>query len=586
MKNTQAKKSGWSNLPKWGRIAILVGIGLLVAGLIFGLVWTNLDHSFRYDKEDLTPYLSQVKAEDCFLPIDLNYTNVSGSVIAEAIANNIGSLKAEDYPGLKKTDLPMLADDYAYLYYQVYKLSAKNGESEPSKELLFENADFHKAENAEVVQLGKGDFCKLLEDWLVTNGVKPSDTPIVRREKEKIPEATDTIVLTLKGTYGDKKSEYKDLTYNSAYIKSDELIGKTAELNTKVREKLAGKKIGESLSFTLNLSVGTVTFTGKIEAAFSASEKEADIKLTEDLKYENEAGQEVIVDKDTTIRFVYLTEYFYRLDADTVKALYKDKNDVKGFVEAEFESSKEEFPSLDDNQRYARAYQVYMRDKLEGDDIAAQKKENDTYASDIKAALWEQICKQYATESYIKEYPAGVVESYYKTAMENYRYQYNSGSVSKTTYPTIEKYILHELEADSEYSDKKTTAELNAIIKAKLEANGREQTARKLVLFSLLNDLGHEITKAELQEKEDEIYESYVDYYTNLYTMYSSAGITEMTKEQVTATAKSYAQSSVDSLSASYLRESVAMDVVLEHFLTGEEGSFDYTLITWNDTGK
>ena len=49
---------------KQKKIAVIVTASILLAAIVFGIVWACLDHSFRYDREDLTPYIGSINLSD------------------------------------------------------------------------------------------------------------------------------------------------------------------------------------------------------------------------------------------------------------------------------------------------------------------------------------------------------------------------------------------------------------------------------------------------------------------------------------------------------------------------------------------
>ena len=87
-----------AGLSRPAKIAIAATAIVLLAAIIFGVIWTSLDRSYRYDQVDLTQFYADGKNPIDFetiktLPIRLE-TDVSEEDITKQIGTNLTGLPA------------------------------------------------------------------------------------------------------------------------------------------------------------------------------------------------------------------------------------------------------------------------------------------------------------------------------------------------------------------------------------------------------------------------------------------------------------------------------------------------------------
>ena len=171
-----AKTTTKTRLSKPARIAIIATALLLLAALVFGIVWTNLDHSFRYDRIDLKPFFQDGKlpsfSEITTLPLKIE-TAKTPTDIQNQIATNISALLKDTGNRYLKTEsditlgTPDSFRDTLYLYYSIGQVTGE-GENEKITPLL-SNLAYANDAAASLVMLGTGDVNELLETFLAEN---------------------------------------------------------------------------------------------------------------------------------------------------------------------------------------------------------------------------------------------------------------------------------------------------------------------------------------------------------------------------------------------------------------------------------
>lgn len=165
-----------TRLSKPARIAIIATAILLLAALIFGIVWTNLDHSFRYDRIDLAPFFPDGKIPDfedvTTLPLKIETTKTQTDIRTQ-IATNIKTLLKETGSTHLKTGsditegTPDSFRDTVYVYYSIGRVSGE-GENEKVTPLL-SNLKYDSESSATVAMLGTGSANEFLETFLIHN---------------------------------------------------------------------------------------------------------------------------------------------------------------------------------------------------------------------------------------------------------------------------------------------------------------------------------------------------------------------------------------------------------------------------------
>ncbi len=604
---------------KQKKIAVIVTASILLAAIVFGIVWVCLDHSFRYDKKDLTPYIGRINLSD----IKSMSLSVETDISDDDVDKEIYTLltKLENASSYAKKNLTMKENHAVYMYYEVYQYKTEEGSSETKKELIASSTLFNDKDKSYLFRLGAGDFCQFLETKILDSNFVPEgkegQIPLGSVSRNDVNGAAynagDTLVIRLKGTYTDangaQQTFYKDQSVffqtdrptevPVAYNASNELIENyksdddNASLVAALKTALAGKKNGESFSFTLPVYAAkdhtektTVTFEGKLESSFNATmyvmswiKDDNNAGTPEDLTITNNKGSKVEIDKGSSVEFRFMVEHTLSLNKDTVTALAASDNSTtsedKGF----------ELPEeiADTDEAYAEAFEKYTFERMR-DEYIAELRENDAYKATVLDALWQQIYKKYTEgdDSVILGYPESEIESYYKTALNNYKYEYHSGSSASTlqkTYNSAEEYILVKVYGKTS-SDVKAMSEdeIESSIESLIKADAKKQIARRLVLYSLAQ--ANEITmsrderKGYLQRAE----ESMVDYYRSTYQAYVNYGLMEMSKDQIELAAKNAAKESVAGLTESYIRDGVYLEKVGELFLT--DGDFPGVVFT------
>lgn len=163
-----------TRLSKPARIAIIATAFLLLAALVFGIVWTNLDHSFRYDRIDLKPFFRDGKiptfSDVKTLPLKIETTK-SPTDIKNQIATNIETLLKDTGNTYLKTEsditvgTPDSFRDTLYLYYSIGQVTGE-GENEKITPLI-SNIKYADDAAATLVMLGTGEVNELLETFLL-----------------------------------------------------------------------------------------------------------------------------------------------------------------------------------------------------------------------------------------------------------------------------------------------------------------------------------------------------------------------------------------------------------------------------------
>ena len=353
MKN--AKKNVFSPLARLSmpaRIAVIATAVLLLAAIVFGIVWSMIDHSYRYDRVDLAQFFADGKNPFDYktleglkkLPIKME-TELTADKVNDQIETNLkGIPNVVATYGKKAANLSSMAafPDVVYMFYEVYRPTETDGNPDT---LLISNTNYlatpasgatltqdNAAAGATVVRLGSGKLNALIEKWMQNY---PEYGTSVNRVLDKDTVVADgyTYVIDVKGEYktttkdadgndkettktyvaltnyyyqpkpvptpGDSTKDYysgneKVLTDKTAY---DSSIKKAdAALITKVNEEAAKlTKIGEEAKIEMDAKIDTgsdtypTTVTVTLKAAFLAEQKIATIDLD---------GDDSLTDKD------------------------------------------------------------------------------------------------------------------------------------------------------------------------------------------------------------------------------------------------------------------------------------------------
>ncbi|MBO7761269.1 MAG: hypothetical protein J6T24_00570 [Clostridia bacterium] len=588
------------------RIMTMVVAFVLLAAIVFGIVWSSLDHSYRYDKTDL----SQFFADGAGLPAidDLKNlhvkleTDVTEEAVRDQIETNIKKLGSLN--GLKKpvsnvnTTLPY--SDIVWMFYEVYAPADEESDS-TDPVLLMSNTAYGSTGGATMVRLGSGDLHEYIEKFMLNY---PEYSTAIDRQRDEGKALIEgyTLVVEVTGTYkktvnGEEKtntfltlSDYNyqpvptpvDTTDPKNYYqgKTDFGTGKT-NVETALKNAFAGlSTIGESFEITVedvNIDDTTedpdITFKGKVTAMFKAETKIVTLDLNHELfngdfKYKGTDGKDATISKDKDLTLYITVESTASLDKTMVEELTVEDTGFTAPTVGEGE---------DEDTVYCQAYIDYIQKGLMDTFIDNYIEKNTAlYESALKSAVWAKVFDLYAKAEVIDTLPEGELEKYYKTAMNNYKYEYNSSSTYLKTYKSVEEYILSAIYDDKTSLNLEESA-MQAALRAHIEADGAEAIRAKILLFALAEKCGVSYDSAAKKEAKNELFNSYFSYWKSYYAALNSYGASYSTAE-IERMAKDAANANVADLSAAYLREFIALNCV-QDALVGDAKA--YTEITW-----
>ncbi len=609
----QSKKQKKTN--KW----LVGGIALLVlAAIVFGIVWSLIDHSFRYDKKDLSSYfdaavldIEALKALDLEIKTDVDKEAVAAKIeekIKALSTKALNTVKVDKIQNAKQNDAEAF-NDLVWMYYEVAAVKDADG-TEPSVIKNLTNLKLATKDGATVVRLGTGSYSSVFEKILMKNSDFSTAFTRITDEDDPYTEGFN-LVLTGSATYNDgtkdveylKLSDYyyyyapaaapapaaegEESTTHVSDYKSATTLGKTAAADTAFRAALdaSGKKIGETITFTVTETIDaverTITFNLKVTAAVKAEVKEMIVKLDEKVSYKDDESGAKELAKDSYVSFRVIFERIVPLNEATVKELAKADEYTLDASLAEGDADKAD-------ERYVTAYKKHVEEDLIKEYVTKIKKAGTDGApasidAIVRNALWTKIAETYAKTESMKDYPAKELKNYCKIELNNYEYDYETSSTNKKTYATLEDYILRSVFGKSAtdiqgWDAEKKESEAYALI----EAEGKELIARKIVLFSLADKLGVEADRRERKEAKEEIYaEEYALYYDMYFNAFSGSSSSEdEAKSTAHYYASMYADAARSSLTASYLREYVVLNEVLEA-LVADPTAFADAHVTW-----
>ena len=613
---TKTKTQG---LSKSAKIAIAVTALVLLAAIIFGMVWTSLDHSYRYDREDLSVYLKEGSTIDLEglgkLPISLP-TNVTRAKWLDKIKSNILAVDAQVLNSnlFKKTmtDVSDLAyPDIVYMYYEVYVDETEAGGEEKLGELLISNTVYGDAAKATEVRLGSGTLNAMLEDYMTRH---PSYKTAVERCDKEEALAGYTLTVNILGTYTDDKDATQTfIQFSGLNLQATEITAQPSSEDlafyrgvttlegeeTKIKdlkldketsdaimaafagmEKLGDEAVEIKRDIKLDASkpeTTEVTFKLEVTSAFRAEVK----KLTFDLSNttENPEGKPFsytkpgeskatdISDKKLALRLT--VESAIHLDKPVVEYLTKDAKDWKAPTDL----------GTDEDNAYAAAYMEYVKAAMIKEAADAQKKDTKTYDASVKSALWEEICDQYANDAYIDltAFPDDVKQEYIDSLYASYAAQYAETTAYQTQYKSVENYILtkiYEVEDAASLSAEKQ-AEL---VNSKLTGEVEEVIRERILLFYLADYYEVSLSRRARRDAEREIYDALYASAHATYTAYKTYYKLETEADIARAAREDALQQSEAYCTPSYLREYVAINGVRDSLVDGVN---TYPEITW-----
>ena len=264
MTNTNNAPTAQAGLSKPVKIAIWIAAIVLVAALAFGIVWTSIDHSYRYDKEDLSIFLKGgadvaidydgLKS----LPITLE-TSVTRADWLKKIYTNMTSLEGVDSYKKKDANLSGINlpyPDIAYMYYEIFVASDSEGTIEDATPILA-NTSYFDASKAKEVRLGNGDLHVLIENYM-RQYPEYSTTVIRNEDKGDAIVPGYTLVVNLTATYDTTtEKDGETTTSTSKYLTLTDYNIDLGDEAAIAEKKNAGD---DGLSYY----VGTTTFEGII----------------------------------------------------------------------------------------------------------------------------------------------------------------------------------------------------------------------------------------------------------------------------------------------------------------------------------
>ena len=488
--------------------------------------------SFNYAKEDLSAYITLTEKDYRNVPVSIATGITAANVYAE-ISTAISELSDEKLASIAKTDRAIAENDIAAIYYRGVTADAEG------KETGFEGGTNLGDVNPTWLYIGSDAFIEGFEDALI--GKLPTDSSITEITEGKVAE-DDLVVLEIAGMYGEKEPY---LVYDNLAVKLDE----TTILPQSVIDKLVGATIGEELIFDIDMDADgdkeeeNVVFAAKVFRKLDVKAEKITVKFPSDYQDSALAGKEAF--------FYVVVESVVTPDAATVEALgYAAGDDAVAALKAGAEKA---------------LVNDYIAN-LKGEDHEDHEGHNheEEFANTVKVAIWSEI----SGRDYDVTYPANTVESYIKTEKNNLNYAYNAGADAESiqsTYKTLDDYAAYV------YGDE----DWESVI----EKDAKDFVKRKLVFYTIAKTLGvNEATKAEKSEVKAELETAYVDYYTQMYTIYNAIGGWGYTTEQIKTLAQNEAKAVVDSMTDTYISEAVIKEKILDKLYEGYDVD---SLVTW-----
>lgn len=578
---------------------------LLLAAIAFGIVWSCLDHSFRYDKEDLSAFINAegLTTDACRqIGIELD-AGVTKENIYEKIATDLKKL-SDQYRHRDGT--PLAEGDLAGMYVEIYKVykETKAGASTPETktDLLLAYNDFKSSPT--LFRIGAGKLSSTLESGkgkieatagaysgIFSGAAVDSFGSYAARAKDAGYENGDTLVLTISAksqdgaVYLDKKTvvlqtvkdaenplryQFESEFFSSAGDKADNEAIRSALLSA-----VAGKKVGEKFE-NCEVSIKmksadsekqTVTFSGTLDSAFSASYKEFEVNNTSvsTFYYMNSEGKETSLDlsADVSIKVRVCTQNAVCLTKETVMAM-------EGYTVPEG-TADDEYADAARNIAFAALRDEYI----------AKQKENNTYRNKILSALWEEIYKKYGEgdDKIVKSYPEKDIKELRANRLKGVKYSYENGrsitgiqngqfvyTYNYEAYDSYKTYALVEVyKLDKDTVKKMSSAEINGLFENRVQNEAETTAAHKLITYSLAKNAG--ITGYTDKEKTAWLNQYQKDIEA-AYKNYSNAA--EIAKE------------ARQSLSESYIRDAIFLEKVGQKLVPAAE----YSHITWKNPLK
>lgn len=623
-KNAYAQVRGGKKSP--ARIAVIVTAIVLLAALLFGIVWTTVDHSYRYDRVDLAAFFKdgviRTELEELVkLPIRLE-TDVSKDDVTAQVGTNLINIQQLD-PYKKTgadanitTSLPFA--DTVYLYYEI--LGPGENEGDPQV-VLMSNVMYADPAKATVVTLGSQKLNEMIEKYM--QEFPEFGTTVERRTDadtliSELPGCT--LVLDVSVTYKTDVTDtngvttpnveknylsLKDFYYQPAtpqpagktyYTGASAVLTSTtatdssvkaidADLIAEINEKAATlTKVGEVIEGDMNLTLDSTTaekpahYKITLKSVFLAEMKVGTIDLdNEDSTYPFKGMTFSYKDSSGSTKKVSEGMLTVRLTPEAVLSL--DRNTVE-----ELTKGKEDFTAPTDlgtseDAAYAQAYIDYVEAGMRRDSEKAIKESAESYAQKVRTALWNEVVERFSKSDVIAKLPESEKQAMYDAQMEYHKNTYATTYADGKTYKSLEEYILRAVYEDDDAA-KKTAAEQKEAIRSYIEADVREAIVEKIVLFALAGENDLTATGKEIRDYKKSFRASKEAYYLSMYKMYYAS---TMSEGEMKVMAKDTAKAEANAYSKTYYRECVLLEKV-QKLLVPNPAEYQY--VTWTLEGE
>lgn len=481
---------------------------------------------FDYKGEDLLKYISYTVADYGKLPVEIE-TDITDRSVIDAIVSKLEALSDTDKALVFAADRAVAENDVVALYYRGVTYDSEGAETE------FTGGTYLGEEKPYLLWVGSDTFIPGFEDALV--GMVPNETSVTERTDGTVA-SDDIVVLDIAGLYDGEAS----------YIKYENLTTKLSETTAfekAIADKLVGEKVGEKIIFDLDLEVTvsgkketkTVTFAATVKKVLEVNAKKISVKFPDDYD-QSLAGKDAY--------FYIVIENLATLDSATLEKLGHSG----------------------EGEDVLSAYKASVKEALIKEYAENQEKEED-FADLVKVYLWSALLENIV----VNEYPKGTIDSYIKTEKNNLEFEYYASadaSSYQAKYDTLEDY------AKAKYGE----TNYDAVI----EENAKAFVKGKLALYAMAKAEGViNVSKAEKNATLEEMRAQYEEYYNQMYSLYNSIFGYGYSESELKALAKNAAESTVQSMSETYVAEATIKNKLLEKLYAEYDTSFDGGLISW-----
>ncbi len=611
-------------------IAIIVTALVLLAALIFGIVWTSIDHSYRYDRADLSQFFKdgtiRTELEEMKkLPLRLE-TTVTAAKVEERIETNLSKLSGEVFSkygsaAVVSPNAPF--KDIVSLYYEVITMP-EDEDVEPS--VLMSEMLYAKESEAEEVQLGKNSFNEVIEKYLLSG---ESFYTLVNRKVDTGDAVAAcpgyTMVLDLKMTYEKDDAEKTYLTLTDYYYQPDTTPanplpeggnksyykGNDKLISDKTAKDSSVKTISEAVINAVNAAIADkdpATFAVGDKITGTVADQKLDTAATDiyDIEYEITLKSlflaevyETVIDFDSKTvgsedNLFYGMKFKYKDASGSPKELDEGKLRLRLTLESVLSLNKATVEELtkeitgftpptgdaptDDD--YANAYIAYVKKDLMDAAVATQKEKPDVYAQTVRGALWEEIVEHFVESGLITSYPEKEYKSGYEALYASYVAAYENLTASeKKNYASADEYILVK-EYENEEAKALSKADQAAAVEKNIGDDVKKAIVEKIVLFAMADEYGITVSRGEWKEFKENFRASRETYYSSFYgSIYAST----MSEGEIKVMAKDLAKQEANSYGNNYYRECVYLEKLQKLLVPTPE---EYTNITWTYDGE